>query len=274
MKYCVSCRQPDNILKLADEIRIPYSDINLTLDLAEKFPEKTFVLEIDKMEAPWKLFKTASESFNLIFCVSSLEIAQEIKNQGLNFFWGFAIDNWQEFQSIAALEPCYVKVTASLYFDIPQVASFGIPIRLCPNCAYEDLYPYTSGITGTWIRPEDTKIYEPYVSTFEFYGNLKEEAALLKIYKEEEAWAGNLNFIIHNLNTNIDNKGLTNEFGRRRLDCEQRCMRKPGSCHGCETAIKYVDALRNEYYRRLNPEGVTIKDKIKIVEHFMSEGNK
>ena len=271
MKYCVSCRQPDSVLKLADEIRIPYSDINLTLDLAEKFPDKTFILEIDRMDAPWKLFKTASQSFDLIFCVSSLEIAQEIKSYGLKFFWGFTIDNWQEFQSIVALEPCYVKVGASLYFDLPHVSSFGIPVRLCPNCAIEDLYTQGNGICGTWIRPEDVEVYETYVSTLEFYGGLKEEATLLKIYKEDGTWPGNLNFIIHNLKVNIDNKGLTNDFGRRRLDCEQRCMRKPNSCHGCETAVRYVDALRNEYYRRLNPEGITIKDKIKIVEQFMSE---
>ena len=33
MRYCVSSRQPKNVLEQADEIRIEYKDINYLIDL-------------------------------------------------------------------------------------------------------------------------------------------------------------------------------------------------------------------------------------------------
>lgn len=45
MKYCLSARQPDSVLKKADEIKIELRDFKAIPEYIEKFPDKTLILE-------------------------------------------------------------------------------------------------------------------------------------------------------------------------------------------------------------------------------------
>ena len=60
-----------------------------------------------------------------------------------------------------------------------------IPIRICPNVAYDSYIPRLNGLKGMWVRPEDIGVYEEWVDTFEFVADtLDKEATLLHIYKD------------------------------------------------------------------------------------------
>lgn len=105
------------------------------------------------------------------------------------------------------------------------------------NFAYDDFLPRKNGIKGTYIRPEDIQYYEEYVDTLEFYSEFnKQEETLFKIYKNDKKWPGNLKLIIANLKSDVDNRGLPEEFGKIRVQCRQNCMRN-GACNFCETAF-------------------------------------
>ena len=75
MKYCLSGRQPDKILKNADEIKIEVRDHRAIPDYIEKFPDKTLILELEN-DLPehfdWELIVVYSEKMNgNFYCATS-----------------------------------------------------------------------------------------------------------------------------------------------------------------------------------------------------------
>jgi hypothetical protein len=44
----------------------------------------------------------------------------------------------------------------------------GIKLRVVPNISYYAFIPRDNGVCGSWIRPEDLELYEPYIETIEF----------------------------------------------------------------------------------------------------------
>ena len=53
MKYCLSARQPNNVLKKADEIKIELRDFKAIPDYIDNYPDKTLILEMEN-ELPEK----------------------------------------------------------------------------------------------------------------------------------------------------------------------------------------------------------------------------
>lgn len=108
----------------------------------------------------------------------------------------------------------------------------------------------TNGICGQWVRPEDAKLYSTRINCFEFDEvDLKQEEVLLHIYKDNQEWPGNLNLIIKKLNYDVDNRGLIEEVGKRRMTCRQRCWGN-SNCHLCVSAFKFAEALKKEHINR------------------------
>ena len=105
---------------------------------------------------------------------------------------------------VIAFDPCYIILAAPLCFDLKKVkAKTQIPIRLCPNLAFDAYIPRANGICGSWIRPEDVEIYEEWVDTLEFItDDLSKESTLFHIYAENKVWPGNLNLLLTNFNVN------------------------------------------------------------------------
>lgn len=253
MKYCVSGRQPKSILKQADEIKMQYKDCERILDYIEEFSNKTFIVEIPKDEIgiDWSLLNVFKEKLNnFILCVHNLNLINEIKEKDFKFYWAYPIVTWYELEGIAALNPVYLFLNAPLSFSLQKIKDkYNIPIRLCPNIAYDSYIPRDNGIYGTWIRPEDVQIYENWVDTFEFItDDLKKESTLIHIYKDNKQWPGNLNLLLTNLNYNVDNRAIPEKIGKIRANCEQKC-KSGGSCKFCSIAFKFATDVRNKYYK-------------------------
>lgn len=257
MKYCISGRQPKSVLRKADEIRMQYRDKDRLIDYIEEFSDKTFILDIPKgvKDLDWDLYKTYSEKVDFILCLYDFELAEACKLNDLKFYWGYPIFSWYELKGVIAFEPCYLLLTAPLCFSLRQVKDkTDIPIRLCPNVANEEYIPREEGLHGPWVRPEDVKIYETWVTALEFKtDDLSKEETLLHIYKDNQAWSGNLNLLFTNFNINVDSRVLPDELGEVRANCNQRCM-QADTCHYCESSILYATAVRNRYYEDLAKE--------------------
>ena len=59
----------------------------------------------------------------------------------------------------------------------------------------------------------------------------------------------NLNLLIDNLNYNVDNRGIPDEFGQGRINCRQKCM-AGGACRLCQRTCEFSNILRKEKFRR------------------------
>ena len=222
-----------------------YVDKDKILDYIETLADKTIIIEIPKEEEiDWNLLKTYSEKIHLITALNNLNMIKECRENNIKWYWTFPITSYFELKGIVALNPSYLLLGAPLCFDLKNVKNYNIPIRLCPNLAYDAYIPRENGICGQWIRPEGIPAYEEFVDTFEFITtDLKHEATLFHIYKDNKVWPGNLNLLFTNFNFNVDNRGLPEEIDKIRTNCSHRCM-STGTCHFCETAMRFSDTLR------------------------------
>ena len=82
--------------------------------------------------------------------------------------------------------------------------------------------------------------------------DLAVERVYVEVYNKQK-WPGNLNLLLKNLNYNIDNRAIPEEFGAMRVRCGQRCM-KNGTCHYCLNAFKFSTALREKHYEMQKQE--------------------
>ena len=254
MKYTVHGRQSYSILQEADEIRVEWRDRERIMDFIERIPDKTILLEADVAQIiaddAWNYLTMIKEKMNLILVIKDLSTVPNVQRLGFKWFWAFPVSNWQEFRTVIALNPEYILLGGSLFFDLRNVKTkTSIPIRLCANGGYDFYLPAESRLCFPWLRPNDVSVYEPYVDALEFYGDdLPQEATLLKVYKSQK-WPGNLNFIINHLNIDVDNRSISEEFAEVRIGCRQKCMEN-GSCHYCHHTIHFAETLRKEHERR------------------------
>ena len=250
VKYCLSGRQPISVLKKGDEIKMQYEDREKIIDYVESLSDKTIILDVphDVTELNWLLLKAYATQIDFMLCIHDLRLVKSCQEHEIKFYWAYPITSYYELRGILALNPCYLLLGAPLCFDLPKVKMItGLPIRLCPNLAYDNYIPRENGICGQWVRPEDTATYGRYVDAFEFATDeLKREQVLFHIYKENEAWPGNLNLLLTNFGVNVDNRAIPEEIGEMRMSCGQRCMSN-GTCHFCVTAMQFADAIRKKH---------------------------
>lgn len=244
MNFCVSVRHQDKTRALADELLIDYIDINIMYDLIKEYSNKKFVIRIPRGEeidlAELRMF---NDKCDLVLAVEDLHAAKQYKHDRLKFFWAYPITSYYELRGVLDLGVSEVLLGAPLYFDLTLKELQNVKVRLIANLCYEDYIPRANGIYGTYVRPDDVDRYEPYVDTLEFRTDgLTQEATLLEIYKRKE-WGGNLNLLLTNLGCDVDNRAIPDEFAAARIQCRQSCMRS-GSCHFCETSIKFSNTLK------------------------------
>ena len=256
MKYCVSARQPYSVLELADEIIVNYSDKDKIFDFIEKLPDKSIILHYTPGDVlDISLWKMYDEKFKGGFCVAchSLSDVDLFNENGIKWYWPYPITSFYELQMVLRLGPSQIVLGAPLFFSLSVVSNCAPEVkkRIVVNKAKPNYVPAVGrfeAIVGQWVRPEDVAAYEPYIDVMEFdcVGEhpLKKEETLLHIYKENKFWPGNLNLLIDDLNINVDNRAIPNEFGERRINCEQRCERG-GSCHFCDMAFQFAERLRS-----------------------------
>ena len=157
-------------------------------------------------------------------------------------------------------------------FELDKVSvvvhNAGARVRIFPNVA-QCSTEYTKDLKKFFIRPEDTLVYEPYVDTYEFFGEDRKLCTYLRIYKEHQEWFGLLNEIIIGFNSDLDNRFIIPRFPEMRLRCGKRCL-KDGTCKICdriEELSKSLEKLgvviqtkkgKNEKEDEINGEGNSI----------------
>ena len=260
MKYCVSGRHQYSVLRKADEVRVRYEDRDKIIDFVEKIPDKTIILDLREVAVEFDKWKMYDEKFEGGFYIALhlLPFAKQLNEENIKWYWPYPITSFYELDEIMLLNPAQLVLGPPLSFDLEKVRNkvgWDIPIRMTCNCARPAHLIANAGlpcIKGQYIRPEDVKLYEKYVTSLEFdavHDSLTKEETLLDVYKNKGEWMGNLSLLITHLNTNVDNRGILDEFGERRMNCGQRCL-AGGSCTHCDIAIKFSDQLIKIHDRR------------------------
>ena len=159
--------------------------------------------------------------------------------------YAYPITSFYELQGITKLGVQDILLNPPLVFDLTKVRSiYKNTIRAIPNLAYPSYLPHENGICGFWIRPEDIDNYEEFIDFIEFDADTSDqEKTLLRIYKKDKIWNGNLNFLIKNLNYNVDNRAIPEDLIVNRINCGQRCQEN-GNCKNCINALAFSNAIR------------------------------
>ena len=254
MKFSVSSRQTAEYLAKADEIKIQWRDRRIIPELCEKYPNKTLNLtrlysDTTEYVIDWKELNTYRilSRDHLIIGFSTPDEMFEAKKEGHTVYFLSPVRSFQELSSYKRAGVCRVQLDAPLFFQMDKVKTFGIPVYAIANVARStSIFSHPNGISGTWIRPEDVKTYDPYIDVIEFWGNQSQEQALFRIYAEKGEWSGELGMLVKDLNYICTNRMVPPSLAEARLTCGQRCEEN-GRCHLCQRTFDLAnpDLLRN-----------------------------
>lgn len=258
MKFMVSCRQPLVFLKQVDEIRVNYVDIERLADFVtnEWTCKADVVVYIPKDQLiNWTNINTYKDVLNIIIAVEDTSLIQEVKDLGYKVFWSYPAATYWELQGLLDLGVDQVLLDAPLYFDLPNVKRIcgNTEIRLVVNKCMNGYMRRKDGVCGTYVRPEDVEVYEPFVAHMEFDvdDSLQKEYTLYNIYAKNKNWPGDLNILLTYLNKSVDNRGFETipndendekSFAHRRLTCKQKCQ-SASACNFCYEMFNLINAI-------------------------------
>ena len=253
MKYMISGRHSLVELEKTDEIRLDYKDKARLADFIseDKKLDKNIYIYIQDENIDWDELKSYAEIFNIKIASSNTMLFRIIAQNDFKYLWSYPATTFQEIQSLKLLGVSEILIDGPLYFDLPQVKTLcgDIELRVVANKCFNNNLPLRNGICGTYIRPEDIEVYSEYIDHIEFdTQDLQKELTLLKVYKYDQNWPGNLNILLDNLKENVDNRAFRENFAEYRINCRQVCQRDE-RCHFCQSSFNLINAVdKNRKY--------------------------
>ena len=194
------------------------------MDYIEHLPNTTIILDLKNCneKIDWEEIKKYNimTKSNLVVALSTLANINECKKYNIKFYLNYPITTFYELQALKSLGAEYALIDSPLVQDIIRAREVGIKLRVVPNVAYYAFIPREDGVCGSWIRPEDLNLYEPFIDVIEFEDcDVKKEQALYRIYMEQKSWPGDLGRIITNLNYLGVNRMIPSELSEKRMSC-------------------------------------------------------
>lgn len=172
---------------------------------------------------------------------------QEAIKQGFAVYYTPAVKDYMALHALEAMGCSEILIDGPLFFDLPQVKkSTKMIIHARPNLALYNHLPHQNPIHGTWMRPEDVPLYEPYIDVLEPQGvTPSAQGTAYKIYAIDAHWNGDIASIILDFNKDnkiVPNYNIISDLAERRVDCKQSCERL-GSCTLCDRGFTLARTL-------------------------------
>ena len=260
MKYCLNSTVNKKSLNKADEINIK----SLYMGGEVEFIDKNIIKRYKNKRFNFSLLTTDPEPLNFIkgikkdfpeldiaICLDNgfiheSDLLKELRQNNIKYYFFTPAKDWDSLYGLISLGVSDVFVTEEMGFSLAAIhtitAAAGVQIRCFPNVA-QSSWREGNSFKKFFIRPEDVKIYEPYVDVLEFFGAGNREETYFNIYQKQE-WFGDLSEIIIGLDKKVDNRCIVDFFGDRRTKCEKRCLKgKP--CNICDRCAELADNLHN-----------------------------
>lgn len=172
---------------------------------------------------------------------------QEAIKQGFAVYYTPAVKDYMALHALEAMGCSEILIDGPLFFDLPQVRkSTKMIIHTCPNLSLYNHLSHQNPIHGTWMRPEDVPLYEPYIDVLEPHGvTPSAQGTAYKIYAIDTHWNGDIANIILDFNKDnkiVPNYNIISDLAERRVDCKQSCERL-GSCTLCDRGFTLARTL-------------------------------
>ena len=250
-----------NFMKKVDEIMFKHDSRNDALEeFFEQYKDKRLICYVDD-ENYFEFFDKYLDiyygyilkyeiDFALMF--DSLNFYEEdnfniLREKKIKFFFDTHVDTIDKMWVLIQVGVSDMYITDGLGFSLEQIAPIlhdkGITIRVFPNvCQGYQVGRYEDTLKSFFIRPEDLRIYEPYVDVYEFYGTRENIEWFYSIYMEDKKWFGNLEEMLIGYKGHFNNRGSSSVFGYQRSKCQQKCKYgKP--CKSCEKLKELAEVM-------------------------------
>ena len=260
MKYCLSSRQPEEILRQADEIRVITKDQNQIFDLLDLY-DTTIIYNYsaDKpIEDNLKKLIQADTKHRVQLCILNVAELESALDYNLPYFFAQPCKTVDEARTLYSLGANQIMPDTPLTHQLSQLKLLDIPVRYNPTYAHLDNLPRANGISGNWFLPQSVPDYEIYISTIDFGSQpLKREETLFKLYKSEY-YGGEIHRLIPDVETPTTADILQANHLSARIDCGQECVYPRGKCRLCYNLLQMEFELqikdRLQEFLDKNPE--------------------
>lgn len=253
MKYCLSSRQPESILRQADEIRVVTKDQSQIFDLLDKY--NTPIIYNFSSDTPIDKNLLVLGKDRLQLCLLNLTDLSAALEYNLPYFFALPCKTIDEARTLWSLGATQIMPDVPLSHQLSQLKLLHIPVRYNPSYAHLDNLPRANGISGNWFLPQSIPDYEMYISTIDFGSQpLKREETLFKLYKSEY-YGGEIHRLIPDVETPVTADILQPNHLSPRIDCGQECAYPRGQCRIC------YNLLQMEYELQMKNR---LKDFLKI----------
>ena len=236
MKYCLSSRQPENILRQADEIRVITKDQSQIFDLFDKYT--TPIIYNYSADKPIDKDILTLNKNQLTLCILNIIDLQYALEYKLPYFFAQPCKTVDEARTLYSLGANQIMPDAPLSHQLSQLKLLRIPVRYNPTYAHLDNLPRANGISGNWFLPQSISDYELYVSVIDFGSQpIKREETLFKLYKSGY-YGGEIHRLIPDLETPVTADILQANHLAPRIDCGQACVYPRGKCRICYNLLQ------------------------------------
>ena len=192
------------------------------------------------------LYELSNRYNNLYFKLNMKNYYNKDKRYDFKFFFDELINNWDTLIGLLEYGVSDIYIVENLGFELDKVAEiaakYKVQVRVFPNVA-QSSFNETAALKKFFIRPEDIDIYNKYIDIIEFYNVDDKLDIYYKIYAIDKKWLGQLNEIILDFNSDIDNKYIIPRFSEIRYKCKKRCL-KGAKCNRCENIEQLADNLK------------------------------
>lgn len=165
-----------------------------------------------------------------------------LKKHNISFMFIGVARSREDFYEFYKKEPSDIYIAGGLLHELDEIKKikqkYEIKIRVFPNINSE----WIPDIGDTWIRPEDTRIYEKYIDVFEFINDQK-TSTIFNIYFNRK-WNGKVKDIIYNCNNDVFNDLISPHFGEIRATCHQKCYYE--SCNYCNQIMNMAKLIEKK----------------------------
>lgn len=251
MKYCVHYYKNFRYNDVIDEVVINYNNYDIVEKIQELNLKDSQRIIIDvciggEVSIIPTLQMCMKNHNNLVVRIDIIqeELVNALKDAGIPFFYANYANTFDEVYSMIKRGVSDIYITESLAFNIEKIGEYckekNINVRMIPNIAQ-----YKKGFRNDipdpykfFVRPEDTKLYTPYVNVFEIIAPEDRLSIIYEIYKNEK-WSGDLKQLIVGLDESFYNSGTLPLFGPTRLSCGHKCMLE--KCSLCQQAKELAD---------------------------------
>lgn len=209
----------------------------LLIILPKNYDESKFSNQIELIEE--------NLSNSVLLLPEKIEDAFKLKEKHRVIF-PYPVSDWELFQTLVNAGFRDLIIDGSLGFCLPKIKRYyDINIRITPQKSSTKIIS-DSDPSFFFVRPEDLRIYEPYVDVIDFSeSNPELEETYFNIYNRGN-FIGEIDQLIPQLKNHKAKNGLIPpHFGTYRLNCEQRCKNPGKHCSVCERTLENAQLIES-----------------------------